>query len=278
VVLSTYALALATFLVSRVVIGELALYHFTYWGLILSLVLSVTWVATSIVDHLRGVAGLVQGLEAAVLALGAPPVVGVLTLVGVLITAVPIMDPAIVEAQGGDLQLGLINFYNLLMHYLPIFVFGICLASRWSLASAYYATLGRHLGAKGVKGLRGRESSPTAAVYGGPDGDPDDQTSLLSSSPEAAVVVHRKPLMRALVLHLALLLPFTIANLYTSLFDFNKEYGVDIVPVRAFAVGLVYAALYFLVMRWLILDDGVGVDDLAPVESTAKKLGPGMRP
>jgi hypothetical protein len=214
-----YGAVLALFLGWRLVGGDLALYHFTYWGLLLSFGLSVTWVGVCVVDTAAGRSGASNSWEAAVLALVGPFVFGVLFLVAVLITAVPIMDPGIVEAQGGDTQLGLVNFYNLMMHYLPLFVFGLTLVTRWPVARRYLAAMG----------------------LGGPPGGSGAQAPAQGLVAEALVAV------------LALLLPFTVATMYTSLFDFNDAYGVDIVHSWAYAVGYVTAVCYYGTMRGFML-------------------------
>jgi hypothetical protein len=211
VMLEMYAAALAVFLVGRLVGGDLALYHFTYWGLLLSFGLAVAWVAVGARDSLRrpGVAP----WEGPVLAIAGPFVLGVLLLVAVLITAVPVMDPNIVKSQGGDTPLGIVNLFNLLMHYLPPVVFGTAMVARWSLVKQYLS--GLH---------RAQVRAPTRAI-----------------------------LQEAVILVLALLLPCTTANMYTSLFDFNSAYGVNIVHSRAYLVGYVTAGLYYLAARAFFL-------------------------
>ena len=140
--------------------------------------------------------------EAVFLALSAMPVLGILTTVAVLITALPLFDNGMIEAQVEDVPLSVANVANITIHYLPLALMALLVVGIWA---------------------------GPAAVIG---------TSVAALRP---VVGHSAVtfLRIAIATVLAAGVPGAFAAMYAALFDFTVEYDANVSPGPVFAVGLV---------------------------------------
>jgi hypothetical protein len=204
--------------------------HFTYWSLLLSWVWTVGWLAAIAAkpravpesgseaeadsddesesntlrphaEHLP-----VFRAEAVYLALTAFPVLGILTTVAVLITALPLFDNGMIEAQVEDVPLSVANVANLLIHYLPLALMALLVVGTWpSTAEAVGTSVAALTTVIGHKGATFMRVAVAVVVAGG--------------------------------------VPGAFAAMYAALFDFTVEYDANVSPGPVFAVGLVALVL-----------------------------------
>ncbi len=136
-ILAAYAALLSAVIIQRASTRELSLTHFTYWGLLLSLLLALAWLTAMALDGATWTGRVPPGdlptREGLLLVGASVPVLGVLFSVATLITAMPILDVSIIVSQGGDTSLAIINVANIAIHYLPPVVMVIVLHMRWAL-------------------------------------------------------------------------------------------------------------------------------------------------
>jgi hypothetical protein len=196
--------------------GELAMYHFTYWGLILVALFGASWLAAIWVDHRTdagsGVMGSRSGrLERLTLATMAVPVIAVQGLVILLITVIPMFDANILIALSGDMQLGLANFGNIVVHYLPFVALVVSLVGRapaWSM---------------GVRDMIG-------AI-------PDDGPTKV-----------RGTVFKQYMFVQCIAFPACFSGLYSAMFDYNSSYEVEVPHVYILSIGYAYIVCFFLFM------------------------------
>ena len=211
-VLSVYAVLVLGLFVERSLREPGFVRHFTYWSLAASLVWAVSWlvvIAKGAVRAERGSATTATTSttaeftpEAVFLAFTALPVLGILTTVGILITALPLFDNSMIEAQVEDVPLSVANAANLGIHYLPLVVMALLVVATWPAVA----------GAIGVACARLEAVTGTGPV--------------LALRVGTAVV-------------LAAGVPGAFAAMYAAVFDFTVEYDAHVDPAAVFSVGLI---------------------------------------
>ena len=206
-------------LVDRAVASELELHFLTYWGIISVAAFSCAWLVCILVDTRRGTASITEPLLVATVAL---PVVAVQGLVVVLITAIPIMDPNILVALAGTTQLGVANFLNILVHYAPFVILVFVLQSR---VERWREGLRLIFGAK--------------AVPRGQGGDRDVSVRFLKA---------------AMLFSQAFAFPLFLSGVYSSIFDFNTSYQVNIPHGDVYLVGVIFVLVFYITVLSLARD------------------------
>ena len=245
-VLAPYVVTVLGLFMYRWMTNTFSMHHFTYWGLSLSCLFALAWISGAALDaqaepSSRGVGSplVANSLEGAVLVFGAVPTLGVLVCVAALISAVPILDINIVEAQAEGHPLGVVNAVNLAMHYVPPALLLFVLHQRWIVFAAHLKVLLTGLTPEEVPPAPvPRTSSDEEWVNGAgedEDEDEDEDHTLVPASPLATTLF---------VLASAVVTPLCIANVYSSNFDFNVAYGVHIAPISIHAVGISTCVLY----------------------------------
>lgn len=100
---------------------NLWLNHFTWWGWICQGLFFSAWSMWGLTDAF----GLTSEAEGFFLLHTAPFMFSILSAIAVLIALLPIIDDGIIEAQSGDMSLGVVNIGNIFVHYVPC---GVCIS------------------------------------------------------------------------------------------------------------------------------------------------------
>ena len=216
--LAILTLACATMLFFQAGKGELELGHFTYWGIISVALFGCAWLAAMWVDQRTlGQSTIDPGssYESVVLAVALVPIIAVQGLVVTLITAIPIFDPNILTAITRDIPVGLANFGNIAVHYAPFVILLLALVDR---------------GSHWQRGVR--------ALY--------DYTG--ASKGESQI-------LRSWVLFSqAFAFPLFLSGAYSSIFDYNVAYEVDVPHGYIYATGLCFVSVFYALVLTLSRD------------------------
>ena len=209
-ILGVYIVVLSYIIIQRAANRDMSLTHFTYWGLLLSLVLALAWVRAMVLDKAewdgRTPANELPTREGVLMLMGVVPTLGVLLCVATLITAMPILDVDIVETQGGDTSLALINVGNIVIHYIPPVVLVVVVHMRWAVFVQHLAW------------LLDSDAAPGPAL-----------TAFLSLG--------------------TIVVPLIVATLYSSVVDFNTAYGVNVSTLTVDAIAVVTVGVYAVLMK-----------------------------
>jgi len=238
-VLAPYVVTILGLFFYRCMTNTFSMHHFTYWGLSISCLFAIAWIVANVIDTQRKSISdpsplVARAFEGALLVFGAVPALGTLVCVAALISAVPMLDIGIVEAQAEGHPLGVVNAVNLAMHYIPPVLLLFVLHTRWVIFSAHLKYFLTELLPEQPPHAQAQEPTP----------DPEYE-SVLVPSPVPTLVTPTKPLTVTIyVVSTAIVCPLCIAGMYTSTFDFNEAYGVRIEPISIHAVGIVTSFIY----------------------------------
>jgi len=209
-ILGVYIVVLSYIIIQRAATRDMSLTHFTYWGLLLSLVLALAWVRAMVLDKAqwdgRTPANELPTREGVLMLMWVVPTLGVLLCVATLITAMPILDVDIVETQGGDTSLALINVGNIVIHYIPPVTLVVVIHMRWAVFVQHLAW------------LLDSDAAPGPAL-----------TAFLSLG--------------------TIVVPLVVASLYSSVVDFNTAYGVNVSTLTVDAIAVVTVGVYAALMK-----------------------------
>ena len=234
-VLAPYVVTILALFFYRCMTNTFSMHHFTYWGLSISCVFALAWLTSNVIDtqlpSITDASPLVaRGFEGAVLVFGAVPTLGILVCVATLISAVPMLDIGIVEAQAEGHPLGVVNAVNLAMHYVPPALLVFVLHERWVVFAAHLKFT--------LTGLLPDQLPPFNAVVFGMDAEADADSDVEHYRRNQPISATNPLIVTIYVVCTAIVCPLCVAGMYTSTFDFNVAYGVKIAPISIHAVGI----------------------------------------